>query len=170
MKFLKSNLKVIIGFIVGAILTGGIVYAATSANQVAYTTSKNSEINSVADALNDLYNKSKNNGKSGTVIIPSGSSNYIELETGFLPNYIMLKINGAFTDHTYESYRYLTYNTSTSKFDVESAWGDIYTTNNNRYFGKGSGSVSCSFSNNKFIIPINDNNLSGFSCTWLATL
>lgn len=55
MKFLKNNLKVIIAFIIGLILAGGIVYAATSANQVIYTTTKNAEIQNVEDALNDLY-------------------------------------------------------------------------------------------------------------------
>ena len=60
MKFIKNNLKVIIAFIVGLILSGGIVYAVTSASQVAYTTTKNAEIETVADALNDLYDKSFN--------------------------------------------------------------------------------------------------------------
>ena len=57
MKFLKDNVKVIIGFIVGVILAGGIVYAATSASQVTYTTNKNAQISTVAEALNDLYNR-----------------------------------------------------------------------------------------------------------------
>ena len=63
MKFLKNNLKVIIAFILGLILAGGIVYAATSAKEVTYTTAKNGNIKNVEDALNDLY---KNN-KGGTV-------------------------------------------------------------------------------------------------------
>ena len=57
MKFLRSNLKVIIAFILGATLLGGIVYAANSAKEVTYTTGKNSEIKNVEQALNDLYNK-----------------------------------------------------------------------------------------------------------------
>ena len=57
MKFLKSNLKVIIGFIIGVILAGGIVYATVSATEVDYTTEKNTEIKNVSDALNDLYSK-----------------------------------------------------------------------------------------------------------------
>lgn len=63
MRFIKNNLKVIIAFIVGVILAGGIVYATTSASQVSYTTDKNLEINTVAEALNDLYNKQISNGK-----------------------------------------------------------------------------------------------------------
>ena len=55
MKFLKNNLKAIITFLIGVILAGGIVYAATSANQVTYTISKNAQVQTVADALNDLY-------------------------------------------------------------------------------------------------------------------
>ena len=57
MKIIKSNLKLIVGFIVGVILTGGLVYAATSAKDVDYTTEKNSEISTVEEALNDLYSK-----------------------------------------------------------------------------------------------------------------
>lgn len=61
MNFLKKNIRTIIGFIVGVILAGGIVYAATSASQVNYTTEKNADIKTVADALNDLYSNSKLN-------------------------------------------------------------------------------------------------------------
>ena len=64
MKILKKNTKVIIGTIVGiligVLITGGIVYAVTSANQVTYTTDKNTQINNVSDALNDLYSKINN--------------------------------------------------------------------------------------------------------------
>ena len=61
MKFLKNNLKVIIAFMLGVILTGGIVYATVvaSAGDITYTTSKNSSINNVASALNDLYSRNK---------------------------------------------------------------------------------------------------------------
>lgn len=59
MKFIKNNLKVIIAFVLGAILTGGIVYAAVSASEVSYTTNKNANVKSVEDALNDLYAKTK---------------------------------------------------------------------------------------------------------------
>ena len=55
MKFLKNNFKLIIGFIIGIILASGVVYAVTSANQVSYTTEKNEKIETVADALNELY-------------------------------------------------------------------------------------------------------------------
>ena len=61
MKFLKNNLKAIITFLIGVILSGGIVYAATAnAKDVTYTTNKNGQVQTVADALNDLYNKSFN--------------------------------------------------------------------------------------------------------------
>lgn len=39
MKLLKSNLKLIIGFLIGVVITGGIVL-----------------VNNVKDALDDLYN------------------------------------------------------------------------------------------------------------------
>ena len=61
MKFLKNNLKLIIGFVIGAVLTGGIVYAAvTSATEITYSTNKNEEVETVADALNDLYSIKNN--------------------------------------------------------------------------------------------------------------
>ena len=61
MKILKDNLKVIIAFVLGAVLTGEIVYAATSANQVTYATEKNLKIKNVEEALNDLYSKKNMN-------------------------------------------------------------------------------------------------------------
>lgn len=57
MRFLKEKKGIIISFIIGVILASGIVYAATSAGQVSYTTNKNGEVKTVEDALNDLYNK-----------------------------------------------------------------------------------------------------------------
>ena len=53
MKFVKKNIKLIIGIIVGTLLVSGIsVYATYTyfANEIKYTDDK-----SVADALNDLY-------------------------------------------------------------------------------------------------------------------
>lgn len=83
MKFLKNNLKLIIAFILGVILTGGIVYAAVSAREVSYTTDKNINIKNVAEALNDLYNK-----KTQKVIIGSEySNNSHEFDVTMIPNY-----------------------------------------------------------------------------------
>ena len=53
MKFVKKNIKLIIGIIVGTLLVSGISVYATYiyfANEIKYTDDK-----SVADALNDLY-------------------------------------------------------------------------------------------------------------------
>lgn len=55
MKFLKNNYKLIVGILIGTILSGGIVYAAVSASQVTY---KNNT--SVETALNELYGIIKN--------------------------------------------------------------------------------------------------------------
>ena len=60
MKFIKNNLKVIIGFIIGVILASGItVYAYSyAAKDISYTKpGTETEIN-VEQALNDLYGKS----------------------------------------------------------------------------------------------------------------
>ena len=58
MNFFKNNYKIIIGFIVGVILASSItVYAYNYlASDIKYTNNK-----TVADALNDLYNKSNRN-------------------------------------------------------------------------------------------------------------
>lgn len=58
MKYLKNNLKVIIAFLLGAMLTGGVAYAVISAQDVTYT-KEGTEIKNVGEALNDLYNKSE---------------------------------------------------------------------------------------------------------------
>ena len=77
MKLLKDNLKVIIAFVIGLILAGGIVYAATSAREVNYTTSKNTDIKNVEEALNDLY-KNKKGVKSGSVEVPANSTSSVD--------------------------------------------------------------------------------------------
>ena len=64
MKFLKNNFKIIIAFVLGVILTGGIVYAAVTASEIDYTTAKNSSVKNVEQALNDLYSKVNNTSES----------------------------------------------------------------------------------------------------------
>lgn len=72
MKFLKRNKKIIIGILIGAILAGGIVYAATSADKVTYTTNKNIEVKNVEEALNDLYNNKKETSDESKSITSNG--------------------------------------------------------------------------------------------------
>ena len=76
MKFLKNNLKLIIGFILGVILTGGIVYAAVTASEIDYTTTKNSSVKNVEQALNDLYTKGQA-GANHEIACWVGYTNYI---------------------------------------------------------------------------------------------
>lgn len=60
---MKKIMKIItgnaIGFIVGALVFGGVLGAvaavAISASDIAYTTSKNSNVATVKDAVDDLY-------------------------------------------------------------------------------------------------------------------
>ena len=66
MKFLKNNCKIIIGFILGVLLTSSIVYAAVSANQISYT-KQGVNANNVSEALNDLYSKISNEEKTITL-------------------------------------------------------------------------------------------------------
>ena len=81
MKFSKNNMKLIIGFLIGMVLTGGIVYAAVSASEVNYTTDKNVEIKNVEQALNDLYNKNNYN-----------NVDWVEIQDAFVsnPNYNLI--------------------------------------------------------------------------------
>ena len=58
------------------ILAGEIVYAATSASQVTYTTDKNAEIKNVEDALNELYSKVSNISVTNETISGTGSVSY----------------------------------------------------------------------------------------------
>jgi len=60
MNFLRNNLKVIIGFLIGVILASGITVYATSylAKDISYT-KEGTNIKSVEDALNDLYKKNQ---------------------------------------------------------------------------------------------------------------
>lgn len=106
MRFIKNNLKVIIAFIVGVILAGGIVYATTSASQVSYTTDKNLEINTVAEALNDLYNKQISNGKAeywnkGVENINKQTTKDIDI--GFIPSCIIFSRDNSRCDIVYNS-------------------------------------------------------------------
>lgn len=63
MKFIKNNFKIIIAFIIGVVLAGGIVYATTSAGEIEYTVEGRTDISTVSDALNDLYSKVPNGTK-----------------------------------------------------------------------------------------------------------
>ena len=81
MNFVKKNIKLIVGIIIGAVLISGIsVYATTTylASQVNYTTNKNAEIKSVEQALNDLYTKISND--TDNIVISSGD-NYTTTQT-----------------------------------------------------------------------------------------
>ena len=59
-KFIKNN---IVGFILGALLFGGsalVVAGTVASSAITYTTSKNSNVGNVEQALNDLYNIADN--------------------------------------------------------------------------------------------------------------
>lgn len=106
MKLIKNNFKIIIAFIIGSILSSGIVYAVTSASQITYTTTKNAEIETVADALNDLYNKSYNttlvwtnsnptsNFPAQTINLDLGKYNYVLIESKRSKNDVLGDDNG----------------------------------------------------------------------------
>ena len=54
-RIIKNNL---LGFIVGAVIFGtvGVIAANYDADKISFTTSKNSDVETVKDALDDLYN------------------------------------------------------------------------------------------------------------------
>ena len=89
MKFIKNNFKLFIGFLIGLILAGGIVYAVVSAGEIEYTTNKNANIKTVEDALNDLYLENLNSYKileTGTFTTASTSSDNYTYNTITLKN------------------------------------------------------------------------------------
>lgn len=68
MNIIKKNKKLLIGLILGIIITSGVVYA-KSAMEITYTTDKNSNITNVSEALDYLYdNMSKDNYDNKTYI------------------------------------------------------------------------------------------------------
>ena len=96
MNFFKKNIKLIIGFIVGIILASGITVYATSyfAGDVKYI--RNNTETTVEAALNDLYDKQKENSN----IVAEGTINedeltpdkdgYLNINLEFQPRYILM--------------------------------------------------------------------------------
>lgn len=66
-KILKK--EVIIAFIFGVIIAGGVVYAATSASQITYKNGK-----TVEQALNELYNKTDRTPQQVATLTTQGAS------------------------------------------------------------------------------------------------
>ena len=95
MKFLKNNLKVIIAFLLGTILTGGIVYAAVSASEISYTTNKNANIKYVSEALNDLYTRTNTSAGKTKVLLESNlnTSTSHSISASNIANYKNLTAN-----------------------------------------------------------------------------
>lgn len=68
MKYIKKNFKVIIAFILGAILASGVtVYAVINAGSINYT-KEGTQIQNVEQALNDLYEKNKTKNTTRTLV------------------------------------------------------------------------------------------------------
>ena len=113
---MKKNIKWIIGIIAGVVVASGISVYATGqyfANQINYTTDKNGEISTVAEALNDLYSK-KPTGEitnfSGDIYLVGAQSygnivfsqkySYVDINTN---NYSNLKIQITYIDENYST-------------------------------------------------------------------
>ena len=89
MKIIKNNVKFITGFILGAIIFGGGVYAATliDSKDVTYTPSDNNfDVSNVESALNELYAKiatSTDELNSSNKVYYLGTSNTYNIKTLF---------------------------------------------------------------------------------------
>ena len=97
MKILKNNLKLIIGFVIGVILAGGVAYAAVTASEIGYTRTGTS-ITNVAQALNNLY-EARQRTYTGEFYISGyqGGASYTYSRTSYfdidVSNYNKIKIN-----------------------------------------------------------------------------
>ena len=73
-EIVKRNYKLIIGLVIGIVLPGTAVYAATiiSGNEVGYTDTNNLGVDNVQDAIDELYTMSKTHCPDGYVctIVP----------------------------------------------------------------------------------------------------
>ena len=85
MKILKNNIKLIIGFFIGLILAGGVVYAAVSASEIGYTRT-GSNVKNVSEALNELYTKYNNGELQYDTFDSNGYVNSPSAETFFTKN------------------------------------------------------------------------------------
>lgn len=85
MKILKNNIKLIIGFFIGLILAGGVVYAAVSASEIGYTRT-GSSVKNVSEALNELYTKYNNGELQYDTFDSNGYVNSPSAETFFTKN------------------------------------------------------------------------------------
>ena len=91
MRTINKNLKLILVFIIGVILSGGIVYAVTSASQVIYIR-EGTNINNVSEALNELYLKSQTLGNCKYFEFDHQSNNQINCDFTFLPSKMLVFI------------------------------------------------------------------------------
>lgn len=93
---IKNNLKMILSFLIGILVSGVGVYAANSifAKDITYTNAVNNNVTNVKDALDDLYKKNKNYMMIANI---SGHSNkgstFTNLDNSSISNYSIYNIN-----------------------------------------------------------------------------
>lgn len=99
-RIIKSR---IFAFILGAIIFGsvGVIAANYAANTIDYTTSKNSEVKTVKDALDDLYEKHNKNIGKPFYTITSSSTTYTA------PKDCILYIYAGWNSSGYAAYVYV---------------------------------------------------------------
>lgn len=76
MNFLKNNIRIIIGLIIGVLIASGITVYAYSyiASDISYTKPGTETAISVEEALNDLYSKSNKTSQQVTTLTTQGES------------------------------------------------------------------------------------------------
>ena len=97
--------KVILGIAIGILISSVVAYAGTylyTADEVGYTTSKNTSVNNVNEAINDLYEKEKNN----------------------VPLFSSYEHSGFFSNET-TGQRYISIDTGLSNIDISKNWSII---------------------------------------------
>ncbi len=88
---MKNNVKLFVGIIIGALISGSIVYAVTliDSKDVTYTPSDNNfEVTNVEGALNTLYNKLDGKKTASGYVTIANAYTPAEVNIGFKPGYV----------------------------------------------------------------------------------
>ena len=139
-KFIKSNIKLVIGIVIGLIIAGTTVYAATviSGSDVSYSnTSSDLTSTNVQGAIDEVYNKVKNNTfKTNTAKTVYASSKGVCIERNNKLNCFKRNNWAVEKDHVQQVF-------SDVSCSVDSSYVECYVPSNFYCYVESSGFISC---------------------------